>query len=740
MKSYRIGDSSPRVDLSRKLAGRAKYVDDLVMPGMLHGMTVRSTIARGRLNNIMLPEPPPGLVIADSSDIPGDNIVLVLNDDQPLLAVDRINHPLEPLLLVAHEDRETLLRFMNGIELDQDGEVDVLELEDSMSGNVVIHRDGNLLKEIDIAKGDPDPVWDQAHLVLDGQYRTGAQEQAYIEPQGVIAWTEDGRICVRGSMQCPYYVHKVMCGIFALPGDRIRVIQDPTGGGFGGKEEYPSILAAHAALLALKSGRPVKMVYDRAEDMAATTKRHPSLSRIRAAFDPGGRLLAQDIEFNLDAGAYTTLTPVVLSRGALHASGPYRCDHVRIKARAWATNLPPHGAFRGFGAPQSCFAIETLMDQAADKLGLDPAEIRRINLLRSGDTTATGQRMNEQIDLAGLLDKALTESGYLQQRKTNEEHNSKAGPEEPRRGIGLSTFFHGAGFTGAGERLLRSRAGLELMGDGTLVVQAASTEIGQGAITVFTQIVCDTLGVDPGRVRVEVPDTDKVPDSGPTVASRTTMVVGSLVRDAAKQLEQKLLEAFPEMVRRGDMAAALDAMSRQGPLRCEGHYQHPDWVVWDEDEYKGDAYPTYAWAVYVASTELDPLTAEVRVTDFLALQDVGRVVNPQLAEGQVEGGVAQGIGFALLEEVAWREGRMANNRLSDYILPTTMDLPVIRVLFRETPWGYGPEGAKGLGELPMDGTAPAVMSALSQAAGFRPTWIPALPESLLSRMEDEAAS
>jgi CO/xanthine dehydrogenase Mo-binding subunit len=734
MTDFSMGASSPRVELSAKLDGRARYVDDLSMPGMIHGLAFRSPVARARIKSIQLGPLPEGMVIVRVGDIPGENIVRILSDDQPLLAEERINHCEEPLLLMAHPDREVLLDYRDTIKLELIVEEPVLDLKSSIDSPVAIHRDGNLLKQIIINKGDPADQFADADLVVEGEYTTGAQEQAYIEPQGVIAWMEDGRYCVRGSMQCPYYVHKTLCGIFGVGAESIRVIQDTTGGGFGGKEEYPSVLAAHACLLAMKSGRPVKMIYDRAEDMAVTTKRHPSFSRVRLAFNKDGKLLAQQIEFNLDAGAYVTLTPVVLSRGALHASGPYSCDHVEIKARAWATNTPPHGAFRGFGAPQSCFAIEAAMDEAAHQLKLDPSELRRINFLQKGDTTATGQIIQEEIDLSGLLDRALAGSDYEARKGQIEQLNQQAGFTDPIRGIGLSSFFHGAGFTGSGERLLKSRAALVLEATGDISVRVASTEIGQGANTIFTQIVCDTLGVPASRVTVHQPDTDHVPDSGPTVASRTTMVVGSLIRNAALDLASALNDFKQDGE---DLQDALERMAGSaGRKRFEADYEQPAWVVWDDQSYVGDAYPTYAWAVYVAETELDPLTSEARVTAFLALQDIGTVINPQLAEGQVEGGVAQGIGFALLENVVWKDGRMANNRLSDYILPTFMDLPHIRVDFRQTPWGYGPGGAKGLGELPMDGTAPAVLSALSMSLGRVLRTVPALPEDLLPLVEE----
>ncbi|MFA7330373.1 MAG: xanthine dehydrogenase family protein molybdopterin-binding subunit [Candidatus Delongbacteria bacterium] len=743
MAHPRIGSSSPRPDAWDKLTGRAQYVDDLRVDGLLHGITIRSPLPRARVLGVTL-DPAfrePGLVVVGPRDLPGRNLIPLLVDDQPALADAFVNHAEEPLLLLAHADPAVLERARRAVRIELEPLPAVLDLCQAMAEERAdIHPLGPVVKEIRIAKGDPESVWSGAAHVVEDEVESGAQEQLYLEPQGMIAWAGPDFVTVTGSLQCPYYVQHGLCAVFGLPAEKVRVIQAVTGGGFGGKEEYPTVLAVHAALLALKAGRPVKMVYDRAEDLAATTKRHPSRSLSRAAFDPGGRLLALDVDFNLDAGAYVTLTPVVLSRGALHAAGPYRCDHIRVRARAWATNTPPHGAFRGFGAPQSCLAIERLLDKAAAQLGLDPAELRLRNLLRPGDTTATGQVMREEIDLTGLVETALEQSDYRRLRTEFARANAGAGPEDPRRGVGLAVFLHGAGFTGSGEKRLASRAGLELDEQGVVQVLAASTEIGQGAATVFQQIVCGALGVTQEQVRVAQPDTAHVPDSGPTVASRTTMVVGGLVERAALALRAAL--AADGLAADADPAAVARALRQRarshGGERWIESYQQPDWVVWDEETYRGDAYPTFAWAAYVAQVAVDPLTGEACVEEFTAVQDIGRVVNPLLAAGQIEGGVAQGIGFALLEDVRWRAGRMANNRLSTYIIPTALDLPRIRVHFRETPAGYGPAGAKGVGELPLDGTAPAVLAALDQALGARLARVPALPEQILPLLTPEA--
>jgi CO/xanthine dehydrogenase Mo-binding subunit len=540
-------------------------------------------------------------------------------------------------------------------------------------------------------------------------YRTGAQEHVYIEPNGVIAVPEEGGIAVHGSIQCPYYVHKALVALLGNAVSHVRVVQTETGGGFGGKEEFPSVIAGHAALLALKSGRPVKIIYDRAEDMVATTKRHPSVVRHRTGVARDGRIVAMDIDVMLDGGAYVTLSPVVLSRGTIHAAGPYRCAHTRIVGRAVMTNTPPNGAFRGFGAPQTQFAMEVHMDRIAEAVGMDPVQLREINALRPGDTTATGQTLGNDCSALDTLRRAVRKSRY---------HEKRAVAKAQGRGIGISLFYHGSGFTGSGELRLASRAALEVTDRGVRVL-TSSTEIGQGTRTMHAQIVADALGVPYESVEVAQPDTARVPDSGPTVASRTCMVVGGILQRAAAELRRRIGDATP-----------AEYFREHGPLRVEAEYEQPDWIRWDDQTYTGDAYATYGWGCNVAEVELDPVTLEVRPLRLTAVVDVGKAIHPALAIGQIEGGTAQALGFALLEHVVMRDGAMANAQLTNYTIPTSLDTPPIDVVLVENPYPGGPYGAKGLGELPMDGPAPAVVNAI-RSLGLDVREVPAIPEVIL---------
>jgi len=737
--THSIGKPVARKEGRKKVTGQALYVDDLSFPEMLHGVTVRSPAARGRITNISFGGDIPWdeFVIVTAKDIPGANYVALILNDQPYLADGFVNHPEEPILLLAHADKYLLEEARRNVQIEIEEQPAIFSLEDALAKKAIVWGEDNVFKKFLVDKGNVDDLWANADFIVEGEYETGAQEQLYIENNGAIAVAnpQEG-VTVWGSMQCPYYVHKALVKLFGLADEKIRIIQTETGGGFGGKEEYPSLIAGHAALLAWKSGKPVKIVYDRAEDMVATTKRHPSRTRHKTAVTKDGKLLAMEIEFVIDGGAYCTLSPVVLSRGTIHAAGPYVCPNVRIHSRAVATNVPPHGAFRGFGAPQSIFALERQIDKVAHAVGLTPEEFRRRNFIHEGETTATSQIIREPVDMNQLLTRALQLSEYHSKREQfAREHSAGNRSFSKKRGIGFATFMHGAGFTGSGEVYLQSVVSAEATADGKVRILAASTEIGQGTNTIFSQIAAEALGLGFDAIEIVQPDTGRVPNSGPTVASRTSMVVGKLVESAVLGLKQTLVGSgllSPDYVEADFRKACAEYIAKFGSLKTSSTYQPPPNVHWDDEKYQGDAYGAYAWAVYVAEVSFDELTYEARVEDFVALQEVGRVLNPVLAAGQIEGGVAQAIGFTLFEDVVWKDGRMANNQMTNYIIPTPADIPPIRVYFEETPYAYGPGGAKGIGELPMDGAAPAILNAIENATGVSFNRIPLMPERLMS--------
>ena len=715
-----------------KLTGREPFIDDVTVEGCWWGMTVRSPAPRGRIRRIRFGR---GVdwsqfTVVAAADLPGRNVVRHgMELDQPILAAGNVRHVHEPVLLIAHPSREMARRAVREIEIVVDAQPPVLDYRVPPTPEQIQHDRDNVFKQLLIEKGEVEAALARAAHVIEGVYETGSQEHVYLETQGMLAFVEHGVLTVQGSMQCPYYVHAALLHALERPADAVRVIQLATGGGFGGKEEFPSGLALHAAALALAAGRPVKIVYDRDEDMAATTKRHPAQIRHRTAVDRDGRLIGQHIEILLDGGAYATLSPVVLSRAAIHAAGPYACENVRIEGRAVLSNSVPFGAFRGFGAPQSHFARERHLDVIALRLGLDPAELRRRNLLVDGETTATTQTISDGVDRRALQDRALELASYRDKREAyasfNRDHAFL------RRGIGLATFHHGAGFTGNGEVDLASEVEVASLPDGRVEVLAASTEMGQGTTTILTQLAADRLGVSPSAVLIARPDTRRVPNSGPTVASRTAMVVGKLLENACDDL--RLKAGLEERTSGEAFHEAIRSWHREHPgqeLRGRACYVKPPHVVWDAELYRGAAYAAYAWATYVAEVEVDLRTYTARVIGFVAVQEVGKVLNEVLARGQVQGGVVQGIGWALLEECQWKDGVMQNTGLADYSIPTSNDVPSIRVEFHEQPYAHGAQGAKGLGELPMDGPAPAIANAIASATGADPRCLPLTPEKL----------
>lgn len=763
-----IGSNIPRVDGLAKLTGRTKYVDDLSVPGLWHGGVVRSGVSRGRIKGVRFDSSIDWsrFVIVDHRDLPGPNVLKLIENDQPVLAADRVMHKYEPVVLVASPDKAALRKALRGITVDIEPETPVLDPLTPLTPDLIQYGSDNVFKRIDIRKGDPAGVFATAAHVVEGEYRTGAQEHVYLEPQGMLAYREGDTLTIQGSMQCPYYVVDALAHVFGIEScyaphhsgrpsgvvderggvaidwsgkrtDRpthLRVIQTPVGGGFGGKEEYPSVLAAHAALLSEKCGAPVRIVYDRHEDMAVTTKRHPSVVRHKTALDADGRLLAMEIEAILDGGAYVTLSPVVLSRGVIHAAGPYRCENTHVHGEARLTNSPPYGAFRGFGAPQTYFAMERHMDAIARQIGMDPIELRRRNLLKPGETLSTGQVFKDKVDLAALMDKALDLSEYQQRSAKHAEANKTH--SYLRRGIGLATFHHGSGFTGAGEVYLASEVWVEAYADGSIEVLTAQTDMGQGTSTILAQIASEALGLPDDRIRVAQPDTSRVPNSGPTVASRTAMVVGKLVYRACEDLKRLLDLNGADEAALTKAIAGWHAAHPGEELIGRATYEKPPEVSWDEKTYRGDAYASYGWAAHVAEVEIDLRTYGIRVTDYVALQEIGRVLNPTLARGQIQGGVAQGLGWALMEDVVLEDGVMKNAQMTNYIIPGSGDLPPIRVYFEEQPTQYGPGGAKGIGELPMDGPAPAVINAVCNALGIGVSEIPLTPERLMSILEE----
>lgn len=731
-----IGQGIPRADGHAKVTGSALYVDDVFPENGLYGATVRSKVARARIVSI---EQDPafdwtGITLVTAADIPGENCIYLMTRDQPALADKVIRHVEEPVALVAASSRDRAAAAAAHVIVKTEPLEALLDMEAAENSPIQIFGEDNLFKKIEIVRGDVAGV--SGGQLVEGTYTTGLHEQLYIEPQGMIASPRvDGGLRITGSLQCPYYIIKGIGGLlgpgFEAP-EAIQVVQATTGGGFGGKEEYPSMLAAHCALLALKTGRPVKIIYRRDEDLRATTKRHPSRTHIRTRVDETGLLLSVEVDLLVDGGAYNTLTPVVISRGVLHATGPYSCENIRIVGKAVATNSPPNGAYRGFGAPQAQWASERHMDLIARTLGLDPLEVRRRNLFEEGDFTVTGQRLKGPGGRT-VLEAALQAAADLDE-KPRRFHAGGGGSAARRvHGRGLSLVFHGCGFTGNGEARLKGKLAMSLE-DGKVWIYTGSTDIGQGTDTIFLQIAAQELGIELGLVKMAPHDTAQVPDSGPTVASRTTMVVGAVCQQAAKDLRCAIQA---ELGVDAPFANLMAMRQSTEVVRVESQYVDDGTLQWNEETYQGDAYPTYGWSCSIVDLSVDLDTGEVLYERFVSATDVGKALNPVLASGQIEGGSLQALGWATSEEVILNEqGGMRNDRITNYIIPTTLDAPEMHTVLVEIPFAGGPFGAKGIGEIPLDGPAAAVAQAIENATGAVMTSLPMTPERILEAIAE----
>ncbi|HMP72823.1 MAG TPA: xanthine dehydrogenase family protein molybdopterin-binding subunit [Kiritimatiellia bacterium] len=757
-----VGKSLIRLDGEEKVRGLTQYIDDLPFPDCWMGVVVRSQVSHGRLRKLVFdPEFDfSGVCVVTPKDIPGKNIVDLMGQDMPFIVEDVIRYRGEPLALVAAPTKALAEEAANHIR----AEIEELTPIHTLGEVVERHKAGgtglDVLAAQTIEKGALAEGFAKAERIVEGEYWAGHQEQLYIEPQGMVAIPEkDGGVFLQGSLQCPYYVAPELMITLDLPLEKIRVKQAAVGGAFGGKEEFPTLIAGYCALLALKCGKPVKMIYDRNQDILYTTKRHPSWARYRTGLSREGTITAMEVDFVLDGGAYTTLSPVVLSRGILHTTLGYKIDHVFVNGQVYRTHTFPNGAFRGFGAPQAIWGLESHIEECAAAAGLSPETFRRKNCLHVGDRTGTGQVIAEDMDPPAVMEEALKRAEF-EKKLTSCTHGK---PVNGRfYGIGLSFFGHGSGFTGDGERRLKSKAALDLewFEDGRpgVNIRISSTEMGQGTLTIMPQIAADGLRVSMDRVRCPLPDTRYVPDSGPTVASRTAMVVGGTVFGAAEKLKAAL-EGYASESLFGGHGVHLDGgrfhcdvtgtsesfeavaeryLKEKGPLRVYHQFQLPETIVWDQKTFKGDSYPSYSWGCNIAEVEVDALTLEVKLVRIVACYDIGRLINPMLAKGQIEGGLVQALGYALMEKMEIKDGLYDASRMQTYVIPTALDIPEMDITFLEYPYTHTAPGAKGVGEIPMDGLAPAVANALVAATGLRLRKIPITPEMMLEAVMKES--
>ncbi len=661
-----------------------------------------------------------------AADIPGQNLIPLIQADWPVLAGEFVRHVGEPVALVAADDPQALRQGLAAIVVDYEPRAPLLDMEEAL-------RSGEVLTQWRVRRGEAGAALSRSDLVVvEGTYRTPYQEHAYIEPNGMIAMPDGtGGVTVMGSLQCPFYVQKAVSSALGFELNRVRIVQTVTGGGFGGKEDAPSSPGAHTALLAMATGRPVRLVLSREEDMATMSKRHPGRIKMTLGATREGHLVAAEVDYLLDGGAYTTLSPVVLFRGTVHACGPYRVPNVRVDARVVRTHKVPCGAFRGFGEPQVVFAAESLMDRLADALGMDPLELRRKNALGVGDDTITGHRLQSSVGFREVLDKVAEASDWEKKRFAFAQDKGTV-----RRGIGLACSYYGVGLGALGKHLNPAGANLVVAADGSVTVAVGTTEIGQGMVVVLTQITAEALGCPSELVRVVEADTSRVPDSGPTVASRTTVMSGNAIKDAAAKIRAEMAKVRAAEGRPWKDAVAL-CVKHQVGLAAHGWAVPPD-TSFDLATGQGEPYICYSFSANVVEAEVDTETGETRVTRVVSGHDCGKVVNPTTGEGQIEGGVVQGLGYALTEEHSLKDGRIVNDQFSTYIIPTSMDVPEIQSLIVEHEYPWGPYGAKGLGETPIIAVAPAVTAAIAHATGVRLVEIPATPERVWAALREKA--
>lgn len=740
-----VGARIERLDGAPKVDGRESFGADHMPEGALWVRALRAPhfAARFSLGDVGAWAAAKGVQVFTAADIPGRNLFGVIPDcaDQPGLAEGRVRMRGEAVAAIAGAQAVIEALELDDFPVTWQEEPALLETAAARAaGAPLLHpgRAGNILIGGLVHSGDPEAGFAGAAHIAEGRAETAFVEHAYIEPEAGVAWMEGDVLVIRACTQAPVMDRDDMARLMGLPQDRVRVIPSAIGGGFGSKLDLS--LQPLIGLVAFKTGRPARMVYSRRESMASTTKRHPAKMVARAGIDADGRLLAMAFDGDFDTGAYASWGPTVAVRVPVHASGPYRIPNYHAEARAVHTNGPPSGAFRGFGVPQAGILQETLFDDLALMAGIDRLEFRRRNALRDGDRSVCGQEMLG-VGIGPCLD--ALQAPWARALDEAEAFNARhAGV---KRGVGVASCWYGCGNTGMPNP---STMRLGITPEGRLRLHQGATDLGQGSNTVIPQICADALGVPLSEFTFIGPDTALTPDAGKTSASRQTVVSGNAAYLAGKALRAKLLALSnmgetarigfePGAVivaegaerRRIDLAG-LPVDAHGYALAVEESYDPPTEAL--DENGQGRPYAVYGYGAHLAEVEVDLALGTVRVIRLTAAHDLGRVINPMLAEGQIEGGVAQGLGLALMEEFI--PGRTEN--LHDYLIPTAGDMPKIVPILIETPDPEGPYGAKGLGEHALIPTAPSILNAIRHASGAKITRLPALPHRVLAAIRE----
>lgn len=694
-----------RVDAWEKISGEAKYLDDIDFKETYYAKTLRSEKAKANIIKIDIPEIPENYYIVDKNDIPFNGVKMI-NSKQPFFAKNTVNYIGEPILLVVGPDKQKVCDILNNIKVTYEELEAVFSIDEWEEGKKKsIYGDDNTFVSFQYEKGNLDEIKNKAKFAFQGDYETGYQEHMYLETQSIAAQYKDGKITVWASVQCPYYIKDALVDAFKLNYDKVQIIQTTTGGGFGGKEEFPSILCGQVAAAAVKTGKKVKMVYDRDEDILCSTKRHPSKVSIKSYVDENFNIIGMESKIRLDGGAYEGISSVVLQRAIFAAIGVYNVPNIKVKGAVIATNNVVAGAFRGFGGPQAIFAVESHIEQIANKLKITPLELKMKNHIKQGDLSSTEGIFRDYIPLKEMIEKADSMSNYTEKYKKYSNSNGL-------KGIGMSLFFHGGGFTGNGERdIIKAKVKLKKHKNQQVEILISNVEMGQGLKTTMSKIAAAALDIPISRIICKDPDTDLVPNSGPTVASRSILIVGELVRKAAVQIKNRWDEAEEFIV--------------------EENYKHPEGYFFDANTLKGDVYNTYSFGVNVVEVEVNPVTYEVDTKGVWTVFDVGNAIDKRIVEGQIEGGVVQGLGYGSLEVMVAKEGNLLQKTITNYVIPTAMDFPKINVAFINSPYKNGPYGAKSVGELTLIGSGTAFALAVQNAIKRPISKLPVTPEHIM---------
>jgi CO/xanthine dehydrogenase Mo-binding subunit len=731
------------VDGMEKVLGKAKFVGDIHLPGMLHAKVLRSELPHAkiiRLNTKPAYDVPGVIEVITSDDFVGSGSFGWPVKDAFILAYQKVRYIGDPIAVVAAESEEAAMMGIEVIELELEPLAIVSSIHDALAeGTAVIPLEpnpegGNLAASHVVRNGDPLQIIEKSHLNFNGSYYFAHQEHAYLETEGAVALPEpDGGVTIFANDQSPFINRTNAAIVLGLDPELVRIIIPPIGGSFGGKDDIGYQTTAQVGKLALKCGRPIRLVLGREESMTASYKREAMEINLNIGVQKNGKLEAVKAEILADSGAYASMTPLSAWRATMHAAGAYRYDAATVDTKAVYTNNGYSGAFRGFGNTQAAAASEIAIDEIAEKLGIDPIDFRLKNCLKKGDKAFTGNQIDDEVSLKASLEWARTASQWDKKRVDYQDQPSS---QEFHRGIGVANYFHGAGL--GGEGLDYAYITLEVLPDFTIKLQSGLTDYGQGSRTVFTLLAAEVLSVEPARILMPLPDTQTAMESGPTVASRASIVGGNAVRvSAGKILNQLNIAAADhfnctadEVRRFGEKFISPEedeltfeetvqqAWSIGFQLASQGYWQIPR-IHWDFEGGNGIPYYTYCYGAQVAEVEVDRRNGSVTVLGIWAAHDGGLVIYPNGAKGQLIGGIAQGIGFALTEGFTFAECNPEKLNFDEYKIPTSMDVPEIEVKFVETVFSDGPYGAKNFAEPVMIATAPAIVNAVFQATGVR---------------------